>query len=64
VTLAECVTPPPVAVITIVYVPFLVCFFVATVSVAVPDVNDAGLKVAVVDFGNVPTERATLDPKP
>jgi hypothetical protein len=60
VTVDVCVRPPPDAV----YEPAFVCFFVPSVSVEVPEVRDAGLKLAVVDFGSAPTDSVTLDENP
>jgi hypothetical protein len=64
VTVDVCVRPPPDAVITTLYEPGFVCFFVLSVSVEVPDARDAGLKLAVVDFGSAPTDSVTLDENP
>ena len=64
VTVEVCVRPPPDAVIMTLYEPGFVCFFVLSVSVEVPDVRDAGLKLAVVDFGSAPTDSVTLDENP
>ena len=59
-----CVRPPPDAVITMLYEPAFVCLFVLSVSVEVPDAREAGLKLAVVNFGSAPTDSVTLDENP
>lgn len=63
-TLTECDKLPAVAVTTTVYEPDLTCFFVSSVSTAVPDGSDAGWNVAVTNRGSEPTDSVTFDEKP
>lgn len=49
--LTECTSDPLVPLTVIVVDPFFVCFFVARVSVDVPDAMAPGLKLDVTNFG-------------
>jgi len=64
VTLAECDKLPAVAVTTTVYEPDFTCFFVFSVSAAVPDGSDAGWNVPVTNRGSELTDSVTFDEKP
>ena len=63
-TFAECVIPPPLAVIVRVYVPVDEFLLVETVNVEVPEpLTDVGLKDALVRLGTPVAEKLTLDEK-
>ena len=56
---------PLVPVMLRVEFPVFVCFLVVTVSTEVPDcTTEAGLKVAVTNFGTPPAERFTVPENP
>ena len=64
-TVVECTRPPPDPVIVNVDVPLVTCFFVATVSVDVPeDAMEAGANVAVANLGTPLTDRLTVPENP